>query len=242
MLKKISFTPFIVVAIPALLTACGGGGSTTTTTTVTTVTPVATNFPLNTLYTNLFTTAHSFSLTGSMSTAPGVLVTRDRTITPGGNSVFEGVAVNTATVTDHMTVQGGSPQPTFRFTYSFKVGSYKDIGLSGDGGYGVYANQVALPTTAKIGDFGNFSTVTTYTDSTKKTVGSTGVLTWTLEAGPTANTAYFCTSNMATLADKSNAAEKICYQTDSNGTFGGKITDDTKFISGGTTTTLNLAN
>jgi len=221
MLKNKKSLSLIAASISFVLAACGGGGGSTTTTTTTTITPVA--FPLNTFYTNFFTAAHAFTLTGTSNNTKGNVVTLDYTLTPGGNSVFEGQAANTATETAQWTADG-VVAPKSTNTIYFNVAPYKDTGYIGDG-YKVYANSVALPNTSTIGDFGTFSTAAIYTDNTKKTKSSNAAMNWTLEAGPTATTAYFCTTEVTTSTTTADTTTtKQCYQTDSNGTFGGKRT------------------
>ena len=200
-------------ACAAMLASCGGGGSSSPP-----PPPPVTSFPVAAAINAFAQANHTYNLTAS---ANGVTFTAMLTFTPGSPSTFEGQATSTATLSATITASTGASSTATDMSY-FVLNPFKFVGDvvtagTGTGHYSVYANQVALPAMASVGQGGSLDTTTTYTDSTKTTIDSTSVETWALSQA-TSSTGWLCdnvTSTPAGGGSPTNSSE--CYQVDASG-------------------------
>lgn len=197
----------------ALLASCGGGGGSSSS-----PGPTVTSFPVAAAVNSFAQANHTYHLTASAS---GVTFNATFTLTPGAAATFEGQMTSTANVSVDITASTGassSGADTSYFTLSpFKfVGDLVTAGTSA-GHYTVYANQMALPTMASVGQTGSLDTSTTFTDNTKTTVDSTSVETWALSQA-TSSTGWLCDNVTSTPAGGgSGTTSSECYQVDASG-------------------------
>lgn len=244
-LKRNTAATIALAASGVLLAACGGGSSTAGTPAVIAPVPVApTTYALNTLMTNLYSGTLSVTLTGTdTNTSPTSTITQQATFAPGSTATFEGLATKSMAQI-FVGTQNDKASTPYVQSNLFTIAPFKLIGgIDNDGAYFVYANQVTLPDNAVIGDSGNFHTDTAYSDSSKKTVVQSDVTTWNLEAGPTASTAFFCTTQVSkSPGSTSTNSQKLCFQTDSSGRFGGSIKYTSTNTSNGVAKAVTLNN
>ena len=153
-----------------------------------TVSPIT--FPLAAAARSFYQSTHNFMLS---ATYAGNLYTVKMGIMPGTTTTFagqlaalsvlaetvskNGALINTVAIDGYSGANSGTPLGSIDLT---------------TGEYSVAANQVALPTSATIGQSGQYLTETTYANSTKRNIVSTTTETWSLLAADTATTAWGC--------------------------------------------------
>jgi hypothetical protein len=199
-------------AFAFLLVSCGGGGGDDST-------PV--DFPIDVAASAIYTAAHTLSATFEFEGSPPHTDTLTLTVTPGGDSTFEGLAAKTAAISATLEENGTPPSTaTISATEYFQISPYRYLGtVYGTGTYEVAANQQTLPTTARIGDSGNFYTSTSYTNSTKAVVEGNTNVNWSLERDATSNSrAYFCANAAETYTNGDDPfSTSTCYRIDATG-------------------------
>jgi hypothetical protein len=196
-----------VLAMVAGLTACGGGGSSSSSNT-------ATGYPLDSAITAFFQTRHDYALKGSSGSHNYVNL---RSWTPGPMKAFQGVSAFTTAQSTAISDNGISMFTDLQTKY-FLTGPYKSLGgIDAAGQVFVYAEQMALPELASVGDSGKLYTVTDYTDATLSRVYVTEVVTWDLTA-VTSDTAMLCFESAETATgSRSTTNSSSCYIMDQRG-------------------------
>jgi hypothetical protein len=202
-----------IASIVLVLSSCGGGdgggGSDGPV-------PSTLAFPVAAAVSAYVQTSQSFTLNGTDNVTSNTY-TFTHSSTPGSASTFESQPAQTAAVSvvlkrNGVTISTGSG------TEYFQVNPYKPLGrISTSGEYEVATSWTALPTTAMVGQTGPAWSSTEYTNSSKTTVESTDVVTWSLEAD-TANTAWLCLNFSTTFTSGDpNFIEADCYRIDGSG-------------------------
>ena len=219
-----------LVSIVLVLSSCGGGdggGGDSG--------PVTSNlpFPIAAAVNAYVQAAHSFTLNGTDNvTSNTYTLTSSRT--PGSASTFESQPAQTATYSTVFKRNGVTISTVSGTTY-FQINPYKPLGsIASTGEYDVITSWTALPTTAMVGQTGAGSSSTEYTNSSKTTVLSTEVVTWSLEAD-TANTAWLCLNFSTTFTNGDPSfIEADCYKIDGSGNLLGQkatVTQDNVIFS-----------
>ncbi len=192
-MQKIKFCGAAVV-VAALLSGCGGGGGgggdSTTPTPTPTPTPAATPldmpFALAAGYQGRIASgaSNTFDLSGTCTGTASI------TTDPATAATFEGVNGYSAAQVSTVNFVNCSPASSSSNGSTYYSAGYVPIGLAIVGGeYSRFASAPsALPSTVKVGDSGELSTMTTYADSTKATVTGKRVVSYVIEHG-TATTA-----------------------------------------------------
>lgn len=162
---------------------------------------------------------HCRSTAANNETPTTFTITYD--LNPAADATFEGIAARTLAYTADLREDGIVIENAGGTEY-FQVNPYRHLGTRyNDSTYEVAANQVNLPTTAKIGDSGDFYTSTTYTNDSKTTVEETAIVRWSMERDPGSKSrAYFCVNQEVTfpipVADDVKSVAS-CYRLDEAG-------------------------
>jgi hypothetical protein len=181
------------------LAACGGGGSAPAGTS--TVASTST-FSVDAAYKKNITTPRNLPWTIS-GVINGISVSGSGTVneTYVNSITFNGVIaqVRTAAFNGTLTAQGQS-SPYVQTESAYYDSLFRIIGSSGTQGVS-YAttNLTALPTTAKVGDQGNLSSSTSYSNAAKTAIAGTASTTWAISAD-TATTALLKLTSTSTGA------------------------------------------
>jgi hypothetical protein len=188
MLKKLKYA--VAVAALSLLAACGGGGGgdggssePVTSTETFQVRTAWTNYITNTAtYTGTISgTYASYPVTGSMVVSQGSL----------GTGTFEGQsALSKSTTATGNIVINGTNVPSAVTATMFFDSNYVPLGNTGGTDYEVVTGTVTIPTTARVGDTGNFYSTNRYSSSSKTLLRGTTQVSYVLEPD-TATTAIF---------------------------------------------------
>jgi hypothetical protein len=208
----------LTLAAAAFLAACGGGGGGGGG-------PVAApvTFNLDAAVANALVTGFATGTLTATDTS-GNTYTASETVQPAADGTFEGTILkqskNTVTATKNGAFAGNATSNGF-----FSVNPLTIKGSThSDGTYAVASQQTALPTAATVGQTGAFYNSTNYASSSKTSVVSTAVATWSLEAD-TANTAFACINTSTSFSNGSRSAEADCYKINAAGQIiGGKVT------------------
>jgi hypothetical protein len=181
-MKKIiqSFQTFLLLMS---LAACGGGGSASEGTT--TLVPSVATFSIDAAYKKNITTSKNltWSLSGIVN---GLAVSGSGTLneTYVSGTTFNGLVAQLRTSAFNGTLSGqGQSAPYTQTERTYYDSLIRFIGSSGSAGV-TYANTIlgTLPTAAKIGDQGNLSTTTSYSNAAKTTVLGSSNVGWVLSA------------------------------------------------------------
>ena len=196
---------FCTTSLLGLLSACGGGGGSDGPT-VSTL-----NFPLDIAATNYLKSSRTDNLSGSLE---GNTFQAIQTQSPGPTAVFEGISALTSTSTTVLRINGALFSQTTSTTY-FSGNPFTVYGsINQDGRYEIDQQVANLPSTAKVGAIGNFSTSSTYSDSSLSAQTGTSTTTWSLEEDAE-TTALFCV-NVVTLGAEPVTGSQ-CYRINSSG-------------------------
>jgi outer membrane lipopolysaccharide assembly protein LptE/RlpB len=174
------FKLFVVIAVTALLTACGGGGGGGVSV------PVASteSFNLKTVWANTLTSSSSNNYTIS-GTVSGVAVSGSGTVTRGNLSAgtFEGLPAQqrTTTATGSVVVNGVTVALNTS-SIDWVDSNYVPKGESGGEDYVVVTGTPTIPTTVRINDTGTLYTANRYFSSTKAVLRGTSRATYVVEA------------------------------------------------------------
>lgn len=174
-----------LLIVAGVLSACGGGGGGA-------AAPVASTsaFPLNTIWTNVYTTAASNNYTIS-GTVNGVSVTGSGTATFGNVSAgtFESIAgfQRTTTATGNV-VANGTTTPLNSSSIDWTDTNYAPTGESGGTDYVVVTGTPTIPANVHVNDTGSLYTANRYSDNSKTGFRGTKTVTYVVEAD-TATTA-----------------------------------------------------
>lgn len=164
------------------LVACGGGGDSVTTP----LTANATTFPLASAIANYVneTKSSRFTMSGTvLSSGPNVSFTGDGTLSESTiPSTFEGFpALKKSLTTTGTVVLLGNSTPVADTSATFFDTNYSPLGSISGSIYCVASSKTTIPTSAHIGDNGNWFTSTCYTNSSKTTLFGTSTISYTLE-------------------------------------------------------------
>lgn len=174
----------LCTACTAFVAACGGGGDNNSA-----LTPSATNatsFPLATAMANFVNERKSYqvSISGTASASgqnfpfTGIGTFSESTIA----ATFEGMPALEKSMTSTGTLDMvGTQVPVADTTATFFDTNYNPIGNTGANIYCVVTSTTPIPTAARVGDNGNWSTSTCYTSSTKLTRLGTVTASYALE-------------------------------------------------------------
>jgi hypothetical protein len=189
------------------LCACGGGSSSST---------ALFQYPLDSAFSAYGQMYQDFNLT---ATSGSNTYTLQISSIPGNMATFNGVFAFTTTNTRTLSENGTNLSTDVQTQY-FTISPYTPLGSSDTNGQVTeYANQIALPELATVGQSGSFARYTTYTDSTKNTVYATATIKWSMETDPTqidTTVAFACLKYVGTLNGAANT-ETDCYLIDQNG-------------------------
>lgn len=204
----------IPVMMFAALAGCGGGGSSTTA-----ATPTATQVPIEASVSGFETRSRTFT-SGYTDPLNGDVYALTFTLTPGADAVFEGKAAKTATTVITIKKNGVVSASTSTTEY-FTQAPFVLLGTTSGSSYVVTGAQQPLPLTGKVGDSGALYTSTTYTDSSKSSIGSTSSVNFTIEPD-SASTVYFCENVVTRFTSLSpNLSTSECFRIDTTGTITG---------------------
>lgn len=185
MLKKLKYA--VAVAALSLLAACGGGGGGSSEPVTSTET-----FQVRTAWTNYITNTATYTgtISGTYASYP---VTGSMVVTQGGlgAGTFEGQsALSKSTTATGNIVINGTNVPSAVTATMFFDSNYVPLGNTGGADYEVVTGTVTIPTTARVGDTGNFYSINRYSSSSKTLLRGTTQVSYVLEPD-TATTAIF---------------------------------------------------
>lgn len=230
-----------LLALSALLAACGGGGDGGP---APATTPAATGIPLATAMANLTNQSKtgSVSITGTVS-ASGQTVnvsgsgTYTETTTAGS---FEGVQG----LRKHLELAGtvsasGQTAPISSSTDAYYDSNYKPLGATGPGSYCLTTSYTALPASVQPGSAGNWFTQDCYTSSAKLAKTGSGTASYSVEAdGP--GTAVVRFNTRVTDSAGNTIPTTASYRVTSTGATT-RLTDVASFSVSGATFNLTVA-
>ena len=221
---------FCAIAIGAFIGGCGGGGGsigpaplvgTAPATGTPTATPPATTasqvivVQLNNAISELYGQPHQFINTVKSSSGDsyeGRVIYSNVVDASIENKSGKSVDIQRTVLKNGTLLLSSSETSFFQIDpYRLTASKSKDNSL-----YIVASNQVALPPTAKAGDFGTYYDSTTYDSIEKNIVLVTSKHTWTVSAeSPT--TVLFCDVSVNTVAQVAGTTTRSdCYQIDTN--------------------------
>lgn len=210
----------LFVSSTVLLSACGGGGS-------------SSNDPVN--------PSKSFALAAPVKqTHSGVLqksgaitgtaTYQGQTLTLSGTMSLSSTAATIPTqFNGQPALQGGlnmigsltingQTTPFSSTSNYYETSAGIPLGTSSSGDYCVVSNYAAPPANASIGSSGQVMNLTCYTDSSKQVATGTQVESYTLSAGPTADTALLSvTDTEFNTANQQVSLTQIDFLIDANG-------------------------
>ena len=168
------------IALASLLAACGGGGGGDT---VTVVTPPATTFAFGAGYRARAVTGatDNFNLSGSCAGTASISTAAAAASTFEGVAGYSSAQVSTVNFTNCLPASATASGATY-----FNAG-YVPIGLAISGGeYAKFDTALAdLPASVKVGDSGQFASMTTYSDSSKTATTGKRIVSYSIEADTT---------------------------------------------------------
>ena len=130
-----------------------------------------------------------------------VLLALQSSNTKGADTSFDGKAASSSAYKVIISLDGVELNKTEGFSY-FQASPFKYLGsLTDDGEYEAATSHGIIPKTAKIGESGELTKSTTYTDSTEKNKVSDSVSEWSLKSA-SANTAWLCENIKSSFVDK----------------------------------------
>lgn len=165
------------------LAACGGGGSGDS---AVLATPGSTTFPLSTAVANFVNETRSYrlSMNGTgISSGQTVSFTGSGTVSESMvPATFEGAAALKKSVTNTgALIILGTSIPVATTVATYFDANYGPMGSSAQNVYCTTSAKTQLPTTVRIGDNGNWYTLTCYTNSCKTVVDSTAFVSYSIE-------------------------------------------------------------
>jgi len=194
------------VIVAAMLSACGGGGG------VDAAVSTA-SFPIATAFQNLITKPQSANLSGSLQ---GHVLSLAVTRTPVADAVFEG-ATRKAVQGVITTRVDGVVFSTSSYTSYYDLNPLRAVGVINTNGlYSVINQSASIPASATVGVQGVGWNETTYTSSSKTSIDSTTITTWSLEAD-TASTAWLCGNSVVKPTYGSQSSGSECYKINTSG-------------------------
>ena len=171
----------ISFSIIVILSACGGGGDSTAS-----ATQSSTVFPLSTAVANFVneTRSYRFSMNGTgISSGQTFSFIGSGTVSESTvQATFEGTAAFKKSVTNTgvLTMLGTSiPVATTAATYFDS--NYNPMGSTAQNAYCITTAKTPLPAMVRIGDNGNWYTLTCYTNSSKTVVNSIAYVSYSIE-------------------------------------------------------------
>lgn len=175
-----------------MLSGCGGGGGGDS---VASSTPSTTEFPLSTAIANFVnqTRSYQFIMNGTgLSSGQTISFTGAGTVSESMvQATFEGTAAFKKSVTNTGTLTMlGTTIPVAITASTYFDSNYVPIGSSVQNAYCITSAKNQLPAKARIGDNGNWYTLTCYTNSSKSQVDSIAYVSYSIEPD-SATTALF---------------------------------------------------
>jgi len=203
---------FITAVSILLLAACGGGGGDPP--------PPPTSYAVRSAWTQLLTTAHSWTLTGTAPNSQQFTITMDFAPIPDGAFQVNGVMARR--VQETLTIASGGQSDSAAQTIYLDPTSLAVIGFDEGGTCSVATSNSALPDSASIGSGGPLFGLSDLVGCTSTAaVGGTTAGSWLLET--VSGYALMCWNLVSMdLAGTQVASMSTCFEIGADGTVGGK--------------------
>ncbi|GAA0752254.1 hypothetical protein LRH25_15475 [Ideonella azotifigens] len=226
----------VVALAAAILGGCGGGNADES--------GSSTVYATNAAWANLYASAHSWSLSGTVSGSgqnTSVSSTLDLSLLADGTFPGTGEAAKIRRLTTTATANGGSSSD---YVTHYLNASNAFVGtVSSDGSCALPSNVGLPPTSAAMGNSGPLASWTEYSScSAGSPQIGTGAATWSVEKAD--STPYFCVTNTYTSTAAGNSfssTEKDCFEINTSGTIGSAAKVSAVYTQNGVNTTVSMS-